>query len=40
MQKSFRLTALSCAFLTAAGCSSQQMQGFKDTVNDTVKHWS
>ncbi|MDH4564185.1 OmpA family protein [Pseudomonas sp. BN411] len=39
MQGSFRLTALSCAFLTAAGCSSQQMQGLKDSVNSVGKDY-
>jgi outer membrane protein OmpA-like peptidoglycan-associated protein len=34
MKSLFRLTALSCAFMTAAGCSNQQMQGFKNSVND------
>lgn len=39
MQKSFRLTALSCAFLTAIGCSTQQMQGLKDSVNTIGKDY-
>lgn len=39
MHRSFRLTALSCAFLTAAGCSSQQMQGLKDSVNSVGKDY-
>lgn len=39
MHKTFRLTALSCAFLTAAGCSSQQMQGFKKSVNTIGKDY-
>ncbi|MDG1580833.1 OmpA family protein [Pseudomonas sp. GOM6] len=30
MNSSFRLTALSCAFLTAAGCSTQQMEGLNN----------
>ena len=39
MKKSFRLTALSCAFMIAAGCSSQQMQDFNATVNDIGKNY-
>lgn len=39
MQSSFRLTALSCALLTAAGCSSQQVQGLKDSVNTLGKDY-
>lgn len=39
MNKSFRLTALSCAFMIAAGCSSQQMQDFNATVNDIGKNY-
>lgn len=34
MQRLFRLTALSCAFLTAAGCSTQQMDNISKTVKD------
>jgi hypothetical protein len=34
MQRSFRLAALSCAFLIAAGCSSQQMQGLNSVGKD------
>ena len=33
MLNTFRLTALSCALLTVAGCSGQQMQGLKDSVS-------
>lgn len=33
MHRAFRLTALSCAFITAAGCSTQQM----DTISKKVK---
>ncbi|WAB98334.1 MULTISPECIES: OmpA family protein [Pseudomonas] len=33
MHRAFRLTALSCAFITAAGCSTQQM----DTLSKKVK---
>lgn len=39
MQKTFRLTALSCAFLTVAGCSSQQVQSLKDSVNTIGKDY-
>ncbi|MFM4705024.1 OmpA family protein [Aeromonas bivalvium] len=39
MNKLFRLTALSCALMTVIGCSSQQMQGFNDTVNDIAKNY-
>ena len=39
MQKTFRLTALSCAFLTAAGCSSQQVQSLKDSANTLGKDY-
>ncbi len=34
MPRMFRLTALSCAFVTAAGCSTQQMDNFSKTVKD------
>ena len=34
MQSMFRLTALSCAFITAAGCSSQQMDNISKSVKD------
>ncbi|WP_408600328.1 OmpA family protein [Pseudomonas sp. PLMAX] len=39
MQKTFRLTALSCAFLMVAGCSSQQVQGLKDSVHTIGKDY-
>lgn len=39
MQSSFRLTALSCALLTAVGCSNQQMQGIKNSVNNIGKDY-
>lgn len=39
MHRSFRLTALSCAFLTAAGCSNQQMQDLKNSVNSVGKDY-
>ncbi|MDH4582077.1 OmpA family protein [Pseudomonas sp. BN415] len=39
MHRSFRLTALSCAFLTAAGCSSQQMQDLQESVNSVGKDY-
>ncbi|QWV17061.1 OmpA family protein [Stutzerimonas zhaodongensis] len=39
MHHSFRLTALSCAFLTIAGCSNQQMQGLKDSVTTIGKDY-
>jgi outer membrane protein OmpA-like peptidoglycan-associated protein len=34
MQTSFRLTAISCAFLTASGCSTTQYQDMKNSVNE------
>jgi len=34
MQSMFRLTALSCAFITAAGCSSQQIDNISKSVKD------
>lgn len=34
MQRSFRHTALSCAFITAAGCSSQHMQRLNSVGKD------
>ena len=34
MQSMFRLTALSCAFITAAGCSTQQMDSISKSVKD------
>lgn len=39
MQKSLRLVALSCAFFSAAGCSTQQIQGFKQSVNTIGKDY-
>lgn len=39
MHRPFRLTALTCALLTAAGCSSQQVQGLKDSVNTLGKDY-
>ena len=39
MDKSFRLAPLSCVLIAAVGCSSQQMQSFKSTVNDIGKDY-
>jgi hypothetical protein len=39
MDKSFRLAPLSCVLIVAVGCSSQQMQSFKSTVNDIGKDY-
>lgn len=39
MDKSFRLAPLSCVLIAAVGCSSQQMQNFKSTVNDIGKDY-
>ncbi|PYC29598.1 porin [Aquipseudomonas alcaligenes] len=39
MRNAFRLSALSCAFITAAGCSTQQVQGLKDSVNGVGKDY-
>ncbi len=39
MQRSFRLTVLSCTFVTAAGCSSQQMQDMQDKVSEVGKNY-
>ena len=39
MQSMFRLTALSCAFMIAAGCSSQQRESISKTVKDIGKDY-
>ncbi len=39
MDKSFRLAPISCVLIVAVGCSSQQMQNFKSTVNDIGKDY-
>ncbi|MCX9104421.1 OmpA family protein [Aeromonas veronii] len=39
MDKSFRLAPISCVLIVAVGCSSQQMQNFKSTVNNIGKDY-